>query len=494
MKLKVKKLGWSAGFPIAMLHLKTAERLGIKIRNRVSLKKSRRSKKEFFSVVDFSERFVRENQVGLSSEIFDVLGVKAGDEIAVELMPVPKSMEYIKRKLRGHTLKEEEINQIMKDIVSNALSDMEIAVLTSAMYEHGLNFNELVFFIKAMLKTGNGLTLKQKLIVDKHSIGGVPGNRTTPIVVAICAAAGLTFPKNSSRAITSAAGTADVIESIARVDFTKEEIETIVRKTGACLVWGGSLGVVPADSRIINVEKMLHIDPRSQLLASIMSKKLAAKGKFILIDIPYGEEAKVSKKDAKSLKRRFLALAKEFKVHLEVVLTNGEEPIGNGIGPMLEMTDVISVLDPSQVGPRDLEEKSLLLAGQILEMTRKVKKDRGKEEAKKILLSGKAFEKFKQIIKAQNGSFNRLRVGKYKKHIIAKKKGKVKNLKNKEMNTLARVLGSPVDKAAGIYLHCHKGDILKKGDKILTLYAESKARLKDGEEYYVQENPVEIQY
>ena len=353
-----------------------------------------------------------------------------------------------------------------------------------------MNFKETIFLIKAILETVNQLNFDSKFVVDKHSIGGIPGNRTTPIVVSICAAAGLIIPKSSSRAITSASGTADVIETIAKVEFSLEEVKKIVKKTNACLVWGGGFGIVPADSKIIRIEKQLGIDPETQLLASIMSKKIASGAKYILIDIPYWKTAKVSKRKAMRLKNKFEKLGKYFKKKLKVVLTKGEQPIGQGIGPFLEIHDVISVLKQDCNCPKDLEEKSIFLAGEILKMT----KQGNKETAKEILKSGKAFKKFNEIIIAQHGKIpGKIPEAKFKKPIFSEKSGVVKEIDNKKINNLARTSGAPVDKFAGLKIKFKLKDKIKKGDEILTIYAESASRLKQAINFYKKEKPFLIE-
>ena len=370
------------------------------------------------------------------------------------------------------------------------MPELEIALFVSAMYKQGMTFKETIYLIEAILKSGNSLRLPNKFVVDKHCIGGVSGNRTTPIVVSICAAAGLTFPKTSSRAITSAAGTVDVIETIANVEFSIKEIEKIIKKTNACIVWGGGLGMVPADSRIIQVEKLLKIDPEAQLLASIMSKKLAVGSKYILIDIPYGKGAKVNKSQAIKLKKKFEQLGKYFHKKISVVLTDGKQPIGNGIGPGLELMDILKILKCEKNASKDLEKKSLFLAGKILEMTKKTKKGKGIELSKEILQSGKAFEKFEQIIIAQGGKFKEIKPAKFRKNILSKKSGKIKEISNKKINSLAKIAGCPIDKFAGIYLYFHVGNKIKKGEKILTIYSESKSRLNESIRFYNETKPV----
>ena len=492
MELKVRTLRWSAGIPVAMLSKGTASLLGAKTKDRIFIK-SVSSSKGVSTILDTVTGLVGKNEIAISSELKERLSLKAGQKVDISLSFAPKSLTFIKKKLNKGVLNSFEINSIIQDIVNNSLSEAEIALFISAMYKEGMNRQETIFLIKAILNSGRKLNIKNGLIADKHSIGGVPGNRTTPIIVSICAAAGLTMPKSSSRAITAPAGTADVVESVAKVDFSIKELRKIVKKTKACLIWGGSLEIVPADEKIIQIEKMLNIDPEAQLLASIMSKKLASNSKYILIDIPYGKGAKVTRHKAKNLKKKFEYLGKYFKKKMKVVLTNGTQPIGNGIGPMLEMIDIIKVLSLRN-SPKDLENKSLFLAGELLEMTHKAKKGCGKNMAREILYSGKAFKKFKQIIKAQKGNLKRIKIGKFKEHIFMKRDGKIVEIYNKKINLLARTAGCPVDKSAGLYLYGHVGDKLKKGEKLLTIYAESLSRLKEAFEFYKNNAPIKIHY
>jgi putative thymidine phosphorylase len=492
MELKAKLLKWSAGIPVALISPKRAQIMGIHENDRVSIEKLSKGDTEFSTIVNIVENIVGESEIGISSEIKELFNIDDEERVDVNLAKSPASLEYIKKKLDKKRLSKKEIKEIIKDIVNNSLSEPEIALFVSGMYENKMSFNETIDLIEAFLESGERLSFKGKFIVDKHCIGGIPGNRTTPIVVSICAAAGLTFPKSSSKAITSAAGTADVIGAIARIEFSKKELKNIVKKTGACLVWGGSLELVPADSKIIRIEKMLKIDPRAQLLASIMSKKLAVGSKYILIDIPYGKNAKVDKEEGMKLKKDFERLGKHFKLKLKVVLTKGDEPIGNGIGPILELIDVIKVLNPSEKGPEDLEEKSLFLAGQILEMTGKAKKGEGPMVAGEIVNSGKAFEKFIQIIKAQEGSIRNLKLGRFKKNIRANFNGKISEINNSKINLLGRIAGCPVDKSSGLYLYSHVRDKIRKGEKILSIYSEAKPRLEEAIRYYNKEKPIKF--
>ncbi len=482
MKLKIKDLKWYAGAPVAMISEGTAKKLGVRKKDRIEIKTS---SKELVTVADTVGKLLKDNEIAVSEEIKRILELNKIQKVDINLASSPKSLEWIKKKLNGHILSRKEIKDIMQDIVKNSLSEPEIAIFVSGMYQHGMNIKETEYLIEGIIETGNKLNLKNKIIADKHSIGGIPG-RVTPLVVSICAAVGLIMPKTSSRAITTPSGTADAMETLCEVEFCPKEVEKIIKKTGGCIVWGGGLEMVPADSKIIQVEKLLGIDPEAQLLASIMSKKLASGSNHIVIHIPYGKYAKVDKKKAERLKLKFRKLAKKFNLKLECTLSYNKGPFGSGVGPVLEMIDVIKILNPKKQGPLELKRKAVELSGELLELTKKVKNGKGKEKALEILNSGKAFEKFKQIIKAQKGNidFNKLKPAKYKKDIFAKSSFKLREVNTKKINSLARMAGCPVDKKSGLYLYFHEGDEIKKGEKIMTIYSESKKRLKEAEDYY----------
>ncbi len=311
-----------------------------------------------------------------------------------------------------------------------------------------------------------------------NCIGGIPANRTTPIVVSIIAAAGLTIPKTSTRSITSPAGTADCVEVLAPVIHSKEKIMEIVNKTNGCMVWGGAVDLASADDKLIRLEKVLNLDPEGFLLASILAKKASVSSSHVLIDIPIGPEAKIKdKKRAKDLGKKFIKLGKILGMKIKIIITDGSQPIGNGVGPSLEARDVLLVLQNK--GPQDLKKKGLYMAAKILKMTGIWN---SKRKAREILESGKAYEKLKEIISAQGGNPNiqpeEIKLGKYTLDYPAEKEGKVTYLSNNLISRLAKTLGAPTDKGAGLYLHKKIGDKVTKNEPLFTLYAENKERFE----------------
>jgi len=491
MKLKIRNLDWLAGRPVVFLNEKTAKKLNIFVNKRVELKGT----KKVQAVVDIFSKVVGKKEIGLSKELTKILEMKDNSLVDIRPTEISKAAFLIKKKMQGKELTKQEIDLIISEIVHNNLTDAEIAYFTAAEKLRKMSMKETINLTKAMVKTGAKLKFNGKIIADKHCIGGVAGNRTTPIIISICAAAGLTIPKTSSRAITSAAGTSDVIEVVAKVELSLKRIKDVVRKTGACMVWGGSLGLAPSDDKIIRVERLLNLDIEAQLLASILSKKLSAGSKYIIIDIPYGKNSKIpSLKKAKRLKRNFEKIAKHFKLKLKVLLTDGRKPVGNGFGPVLEMHDIIKVLKNYPDAPTDLKEKSLFLSTELLKLC---KLKNARKKAEDILYSGKAYEKFKEIVNAQNQKKNfekiyeSLATAKFKKTIKARKSGTIKEISNKGINSICRMVGTPETITAGAYLH-KKSGIIKKGEKLLTIYAENKQKLKTAIKFYKEFKPIII--
>ncbi len=443
-----------------------------------------KTKAEVTVLIDIADNGeIGNGKIGLFTETHKELEIKRGHRIKLEILEKPISVEYIKSKLNGIRLNEQEIDEIVKDIIEDDLTDVELTYFVSGCYLNGLNNKETSFLTKAIVKHGNKIKFAKNRVMDKHCIGGVPGNRTTMVIIPIIAASGLTMPKTSSRAITSPSGTADTMEVLANVTIEAPELKKIAKKAGAFIAWGGGVDIASADDHMIRVRHPLSLDPEGMLLASIMAKKFAVGSTHVLIDIPYGKQVKVKDlKNAKRLKKRFEKIGKMLRMTVKVILTKGEQPIGNGIGPALEAIDVMKVLEGDPTAPKDLREKSLKMAGQLLEMGRKAKKGRGYTKAKKILDSGMALEKMEEIMKLQGPSEYAIRTGKFTKDVKATKAGIVSGINNKQVSKISRIAGTPDDKYAGIYLHKRMGDKVKKGEILYTIYSDSKERLDQVEE------------
>ena len=487
LRLKAKVLDLSTRQPVVVLNERDARELGVHVGDRVSLRKANI---ELKGVVETTSTLVKEGEIGINKQVmYD--GIKENDVVSVEMVLKPKSVEFIKKKLHGIELSDEEIREIMNDVKNDALTDIEISAFISAVYMHDYTDREVLEATRCMVDSGLKLSWKSRNVADKHSIGGVPGNRISPIVVAIVASAGILIPKSSSRAITSPAGTADTMEVFCDVSFSVDEIKRIVRKTNACLVWGGSLDLAPIDDKLIRVEYPLALDPQGQVLASVLAKKKAMGSKQIVIDIPVGNEAKIRSLDvAKSLAFRFKKIGNALDMDVICMITRGNQPIGRGIGPVLEAIDVVKVLKNDFVGLEDLRNKSILFAGKLLEMCGKG----NYKTAKKIIESGKAYRKLEQIAEAQNGTLEldlTSLLGNRYYDVLAEKEGKVIHIDIHGIAEIARRAGAPADKGAGVYMFVKKGDYVKKDQPLFRIYAEKLKKLRDALAY-AQNNPISI--
>lgn len=476
MKLKVKDMDIATGgILVVLLNEKDARKLDMHHEDRVGVYYRR---KKAIAVLDIAEskKACPEGGVGMYEEMLDLLNIKHGDIVDVIIESKPESLKFIKKKLDGKRLTPKEIELIVSDIVANELTAIELTYFISASYTHGLSLEETVALTKAMIKTGDVLKFKKHPVVDKHCLGGVAGNRTSMIVVPILAAAGLAVPKTSSRSITSPAGTADTMEVLCDVSHSIKEIKKIVEKIGGCITWGGAVNLAPADDKIIKVENPLRIDAEGNMLSSILAKKGSVSSTHVLIDIPLGKGAKIeSRKEAEKLARDFKRIGKGLGMKIKAIITDGSEPIGNGIGPALEARDVLWVLKNDKRAPQDLKRKSLRIAEEMLNMCGKDRK-----LAKELLESGRAYKKMVQIIKAQGKKIiepGRIKPAKIKYDYKARKSGKIEYIDNSTISRVARLAGAPQDKTSGIYLYKHKRERIKRGEIIFTVYSNNKQKM-----------------
>ena len=485
MKLKARLLNIQAGGKnIAILGEVTSSSLGVHSSDRLEIS---HKDNHVVAIVNVAANFPQ-GSIGLYEETWEKLGIEAEEDVEVELAMLPESLHYVQAKIRNERLRESEIDLIIRDVVERHLSDIELSSFITALYIHGLSMDEIEALTKAMVRTGRTLSLGKTPILDKHSIGGIPGDKTSILVVPIIAAAGFTIPKTSSRAVTSPAGTADRVETLCPVDLTIEEMREVVEKTNGCMVWGGALELAPADDIFIQIEYPLAIDP--MLLPSIMSKKKAIGATHVVLDIPTGGGAKIKTiSEADALAADFIDLGRRLGINVQCGVTFGEEPLGNAVGPALEAREALAAITGN--GPVDLCEKATSLAGILLEM---VGKERGKQVADELLKSGKAEEKLKQIIQAQGGDPRvkpeEIAVGDKKSELIADKDGEVLRISNEDIAKIAKEAGAPKDKGAGLLLKVKLRDHVKKGQVLFEIIAERNTKLEPAVELANKLRPV----
>jgi thymidine phosphorylase len=423
------------------------------------------------------------DEASLSEVAWTLIDASEGDLAHLSHAPPVESLSQLRAKVYGERLDAAQITAIVRDIVGGRYSDIELAAFITAFAGSRADPRETTALTRAMIETGERLYWGRSPILDKHCVGGLPGNRTSMIVVPVVAACGLTMPKTSSRAITSPAGTADAMETLAPVDLDIRAMRRVVEREGACIVWGGRVRLAPADDIIISVERPLDLDSGTQLVASVLSKKIAAGSTHVVIDMPIGPTAKVrSAAAADSLETLFDSVARALSLELRIVRTDGTQPVGRGIGPALEAGDVLSVLRRAADAPADLRERALVLAGRVLELGGKASAQDGCALASATLTSGAALRKFEAIGEAQGG----MRVpptAQFTHEIRATRRGRIAGIDNRRLARVAKLAGAPRAPAAGLVLHVKVGATVAHDEPLLTLHAESTGELEYARSY-----------
>jgi len=461
------------------------------------------------NVVD-DERIVPPCDLGLSKEAFARLRVQEGHAARIEHAEPPPSIAALHRKIAGERLGRADLFAVMADIAAARYSKIELAAFVVATNQFELDRDEVLHLTEAMIAAGQRIdwhelpapssgqppgpppegvhalgsgparvNIGSGPVVDKHCIGGIPGNRTSMLVVPIVTAYGMWCPKTSSRAITSPAGTADTMEVLAEVELPMDRLQQIVRSTRGCLAWGGTADLSPADDILISVERPLAIDSPGQMVASILSKKIAAGSTHLVLDIPVGPSAKVrSMPEANRLKRLFEYVAGRLGLQLEVMVSDGRQPIGRGVGPVLEARDVMQVLQNDPEAPQDLRQKALWLAGRMIEFDPDVRGGEGWRIARDILESGRALAQMQALIDAQGRRSTPAPTAALLHEVRAPQAGVVVAADNLRLARIARLSGAPQVPEAGIDLRARLGDTVQEGQLLYRIHARFDADLQ----------------
>ena len=424
-----------------------------------------------------TSELLSDGEAGLSEAAWHMLEAHEGYEVTVSHPEPLDSLSYVRAKVYGNRLDAAAIDSIVRDIAKGNYSDIHLSSFITACSGNRLDLQEIAALTQAMIDVGERLNWGHAPVVDKHCVGGLPGNRTTLLVVPIVTAHGLTMPKTSSRAITSPAGTADAMETLAPVNLDLAAMRRVVEGEGGCIVWGGAMRLSPADDVLIRVERALDIDSEGQLIASVLSKKAAAGSTDVVIDIPVGPTAKVRAAEAAELlSQRLVDGGRAVGLNVEVVITDGSKPVGRGIGPALEARDVLSVLRREAAAPQDLRERALLLAGRVLELSSDVRSGEGRALAQEILDDGRAWRKFQSICDAQGGLREPPRAT-FTHVVTAARAGRIAAIDNRLLARVAKLAGAPKSPAAGLELHASTGEEIEAGQPLFTIHAEARGEL-----------------
>lgn len=411
------------------------------------------------------------DKAAVSAAVWSALAARPGDVARFSHPEPPVSTSMIRAKAYGARLARPDFAAIVGDTLDSRPSDLDLAAFITACAGERLDAAETAALTQAMQAAGETLDWGGRNVLDKHCVGGLPGNRTTPLVVAIVAAAGEMIPKTSSRAITSPAGTADTMEVMAPVTLDERGLRRVVEAEGGCVIWGGALNLSPADDHFIRIERPLDFDSTGQLVASVLSKKAAAGASHVLIDMPVGPTAKVrSAEAAEVLSARLRHVGEAIGLRLAVHLSDGTAPVGRGIGPALEAIDVLAVLRREAGAPQDLRARALDLAGKLLELAPGAVAGTGRARAEALLNDGSAEAKFLAICAAQGG-FREPERSPQTLEIRALSDGIVSAINNRVIARIAKLAGAPRQKTAGVWLGVRLGDRVSRGQPLYEIHA-----------------------
>lgn len=419
------------------------------------------------------------DQCSLDARLMQTLDIEDGGRLEMKPSPSPASREVLRRKIRGEELSPQDVEQVVDDMVRGRYSHAELAgFLVSAA--NGLTTSEVSALARSRARRTEIVRWDAPVVVDKHSMGGIPGNRITPIIIPIVTAAGLVMPKTSSRAITSASGTADAMEVLARVDLPPDELRRVVRTVGGCIAWNGKLTHSPVDDVMNAINQPLGLKSSQLDVSSILSKKMAAGSTHVLIDMPVGPEAKTrDQAEGRALSDLFLTVAQALGLEARVMMTDGTGPIGRGIGPALEMRDVIAVLENAPDAPVDLKEKALLYASTILDWAAPSDIS-GRARAEDILSSGRAAEQFYRIVDAQGRRAEAVPdAASMTAELVADRDMIMPGFGVRAISAIARMAGAPLSPTAGVDLLCIPGQRLTKGAPLFRIHSVTSAALEN---------------
>ena len=408
--------------------------------------------------------------------------------------------ELITKKKHGEELTTEEINYLVKGFTDGSIPDYQMSAFCMATLFRGMTDKETTALTMAMAKSGDvvDLSVFGELSCDKHSSGGV-GDKTTLIVAPIVASLGGVVAKMSGRGLGHTGGTVDKLESIPgyRTELEPSEFMEISEKCGLC-VCGQSGNLAPADKKLYALRDVTAtVDSIPLIVSSIMSKKIAAGSKNIMLDVKCGSGAFMkTKEDAKKLAEGMVKIGKMCGRNTKALITDMDVPLGFAVGNSLEVIEAIDVLKGKVKG--DIREVSVSLASGLVASIKNIGTDEAKIICEKAIDDGSALEKFKEWISSQGGDVSfadntdLFPKAKHEYEIKAQKDGYISHMDAEKIGLASCELGAGrktktdvIDLCAGLVLSKKTGDFVKCGDVIATLYTNNENLIQKAEEIFL---------
>lgn len=423
----------------------------------------------FLQIVE-GNKIVKPNELGLNSEAFEKIGSPEGTKVSLSLATPAPSLAAVKRKVLGNVLSAKDYAMIVEDIANKRYSNADIAAFLVAV---GSFFtpSEVVDFTEVLAGQKVLEWEREDIVVDYACIDEPVGGKTDLLTAAIVAAYGLPMPKIVFQSSNIGSSLINAMKVFAGVDLSLDDLKKQVWEKRAAVVSADMLDICPADKIITQIERQSGIYTMERNVASMIANKIAAGVTHLLVDIPVGVRAKIKNtSEAMRLRKLIEYVCDICNVKVDIAITDGSEPLGNGIGAVLEARDVMKILKNEDDAPEDLKEKSLFVAGRILEFDDKLRGGQGYLVARELLRTGKALEAWEQIVAAQ-GEREQEMLGHLTRDVVARKAGKVKRINANLMNKIAILAGAGQYFGAGIEMLKKCGDTVASGDVLYRIYS-----------------------
>lgn len=388
-------------------------------------------------------------------------------------------VEIINKKRLNESLSKEEINYVISEYTKGNVEDYQMSSWLMAICINNMSDDEIFFLTEAMLNSGEVIDLSgiDQIKVDKHSTGGI-GDKTTIVLLPLVASTGVCVPKMSGRSLGYTGGTIDKLESIPgfKTNLDINDFVNQVNKIGVALA-SQTGNLVPADKKIYSLRDVTGTVESIPLIASsIMSKKLASSADKIVIDLKVGSGALMKTiEDATRLANVMVNIGKKYNRETVCVLTNMDEPLGNAIGNALEVVESIETLKGN--GPKDLEQLVITLGTLMVSLGKNISEEEAEKEVTANLKNGLGYNKLIELINAQGGDLEGMKVSNKVYSLKSKKTGIINQIHSDKLGEEVRKLGGGrytkedvIDHSVGIILSKKVGDFVMENEELLKVY------------------------
>lgn len=386
-------------------------------------------------------------------------------------------IDIITKKKNKEELTKEELEFAIDGYLNNEIKDYQISSLLMAIVINGMSLEETINLTDIMINSGEVIDLGIDGIVDKHSTGGV-GDKTTLILAPLVASLGVKVAKMSGRGLGHTGGTIDKLESIKgfNVSLSKEEFVKQVNEIGVSVI-SQTGNIAPADKKLYALRDVTGTTESIPLIASsIMSKKIASGAKNIVIDVKVGNGALMKNvESARKLAETMIEIGKKYNRKVVCVLTNMDIPLGHNIGNGLEVIESIDCLKGN--GPKDLEELVLELGSIMVSLSKNISKEEAYLQLKDNLYNNKAYLKFEELVKYQNGDINNIDISDKVISIKSNKEGFVNKINTLKLGEIVKNIGGgrmnkedSIDYGVGIIVTKKVGQPIFENEEIAKIY------------------------